>query len=127
MDLSKRKGALVWEGGLICILHREWKENTLCVSRILQMLRYAHVFLMVCLHCPTPIPTPIPIPIPMKLGSMMMCRTVSTEPIPIPIAIPILIPMGTVLSIEITFGITIGIGPSGAFCSFHRNQCRNRE
>ena len=32
----------------------------------------------------------------MKLGSMIMCRTVSTEPIPIPIVIPILIPMATV-------------------------------
>ena len=39
---------------------------------------------MVCFHCPTP----IPIPIPMKLGSLITCRTVSTEPRPIPIPIP---------------------------------------
>ena len=52
--------------------------------------------IMVCFHCPIPIPTPIPIPIPMKLGSMIMCRTVCTEPTPIPIVIPILIPMATV-------------------------------
>ena len=51
---------------------------------------------MVCFHCPIPIPTPIPIPIPMKLGSMIMCRTVSTEPTLIPIVIPIPIPMATV-------------------------------
>ena len=50
--------------------------------------------LMVCFHCPTPIPTLTPIPIPMKLGSIKMCRTVSTEPRPIPIPIPI--PMATI-------------------------------
>ena len=34
----------------------------------------------VCFHCPTP----IPIPIPIQMANMIMCRTVSTEPIPIP-------------------------------------------
>ena len=37
--------------------------------------------LMVCFHCPTP----IPIPILIQMANIIMCRTVSTEPIPIPI------------------------------------------
>ena len=40
--------------------------------------------------------TPIPAPIPMKLGSIIMCKTVSTEPTLISIVIPILMQMGTV-------------------------------
>ena len=40
---------------------------------------------MVCFHCPTPILTRIPIPIPVKFGSVIMCRSVSTEPRLIPI------------------------------------------
>ena len=51
---------------------------------------------MVCFHCTTPIPTQTPIPIPMKLGSIKMCKTVSTEPRLIPMPIPIPIPMATV-------------------------------
>ena len=42
------------------------------------------------------IPIPIPIPIPMELASIVMCRTVSTEPTPIPMHAPIPMPMGTV-------------------------------
>ena len=64
----------------------------------------------------------------MKLGSMIMCRTVSTEPRPIPI--PIQIPMATVpnlapISVLIRWNLTnfhcnfcIGISPSGAFVYF---------
>ena len=78
--------------------------------------------LMVCFHCPTP----IPIPIPMELASIVMCRTVSTEPTPIPMHAPIPMPMGTVpilapTSVLIRCNLTsfhcnfcIGIGPSGA-------------
>ena len=51
-------------------------------------LRITRNVFMVCFHCPTRIPTPIPIPIPMKLGSMLKCGTVSTEPALIPIPIP---------------------------------------
>ena len=77
---------------------------------------------MVCFHCPTP----IPIPIPMELASIVMCRTVSTEPTPIPMHAPIPMPMGTVpilapTSVLIRCNLTsfhcnfcIGIGPSGA-------------
>ena len=43
---------------------------------------------MVCFHWPTPIS--------IKLGSIIMCRTVSTEPIPIAIVIPVIMCMGTV-------------------------------
>ena len=54
--------------------------------------------IMVCFHCPTPTPRPIPIPIPIpiKLGSIAMCRSVSTEPTPTPMHVPIPIPVGTV-------------------------------
>ena len=80
--------------------------------------------LMVCFHCLTLIPTPIP----MKLGSMIMCRTVSTEPRPIPIPIPI--PMATVpnlapISVLIRWNLSnfhcnfyIGIGRSEVFVHF---------
>ena len=47
---------------------------------------------MVCFHYPTS----IPIPIPIQMVNIIMCRTVSTEPILIPIPIPILMQMGTV-------------------------------
>ena len=83
---------------------------------------YLSVCVMVCFHCPTP----IPIPIPMELVSIVMCRTVSTEPTPIPMHAPIPMPMGTVpilapTSVLIRCNLTsfhcnfcIGIGPSGA-------------
>ena len=38
----------------------------------------------------------IPIPIPIKMANIIMCRTVSAEPIPIPGLIPILMQMGIV-------------------------------
>ena len=84
------------------------------------------ITLMVCFHCPTPIPIPIPIPIPMELASIVMCRTVSTEPTSIPMHALIPMPMGTVpilvpTSVLIRCNLTsfhcnfcIGIGPSGA-------------
>ena len=71
-------------------IFRNTKENYLYL-----LSEYSDT-LIVCFHCPTPIPTPTPIPIPMKLGSIKMCRTVSTEPRLIPILIPIPIPMATV-------------------------------
>ena len=51
---------------------------------------------MVCFHYPTSIPMPIPFPIPIQMVNIIVCRTVSTEPILIPIPIPILMQMGTV-------------------------------
>ena len=62
----------------------------------------------------------------MELASIVMCRTVSTEPTPIPMHAPIPMPMGTVpilapTSVLIRCNLTsfhcnfcIGIGPSGA-------------
>ena len=46
-----------------------------------------------CFHCPTPILTPIPIQV---ANIIMVCRTVSTEPIPIPLLIPFPMQIGTV-------------------------------
>ena len=51
---------------------------------------------MVCFHCPTLIPVPIPILIPIQMADIIMCRTVSTEPILIPTPILILMQMVTV-------------------------------
>ena len=87
---------------------------------------YIHHCIMVCFHCPTPIPILIPIPILMELASIVMCRTVSTEPTLIPMHAPIPMPMGTVpilapTSVLIRCNLTnfhcnfcIRIGPSGA-------------
>ena len=75
LQIQSRVGKVIWSFALILV----------------QLKSYG---IMVCFHCPTPIPTPTPIPIPMKLGSIKMCRTVSTEPRPIPMPIPI--PMATV-------------------------------
>ena len=107
------------------------QSDTICITGI----EVAGV--MVCLHCPTPILTPIP----MKLSSIILCRSVSTEPTSIPIVIPIPMQMGTVpnltpilvlirwycswfpllLCIRIIMGIigiTITISPSVAFLDF---------
>ena len=70
--------------------------------------------LMVCFDCPIPIPTLIPIP--MKLGSMIMCRTVYTEPTPIPIVISIPIPMATVPNLA-----QISVPIRWTLSSFHSN------
>ena len=66
------------------------------------------------------------IPIPMKLGSMIMCRTVFTEPRLIPIPIPMAtVPNLAPISVPIRWNLTnfhcqfcIEIGPSGAFVHF---------
>ena len=38
---------------------------------------------MVCSHCPTPSPSPLLTPSPTTMGSIVICRTVHTEPRPI--------------------------------------------
>ena len=39
---------------------------------------------MVCSHCPIPSPSPLPTMSPTTMGSIVICRTVHTEPTPIP-------------------------------------------
>ena len=39
---------------------------------------------MVCSHCPTLSPSPLPTPSLTTMGSIVICRTVHTEPTPIP-------------------------------------------
>ena len=83
-------------------------------------MRFVSLSVMVHFHCPTPIP--------MKLGSMIMCRTVSTEPTPIPIVIPNPIPMAAVPNLA---PITIHRNhyenqSQWSLCSLHRNRCRNQ-
>ena len=87
-------------------------------------MRFVSLSFMVHFHCPTPII--------MKLGSMIMCRTVSTEPTPIPIVIPNPIPMATVPNLA---PITVHRNhyknrhrnrSQWSLCSLHRNRCRNQ-
>ena len=53
---------------------------------------YPDPAVMVCFNCQTPIHMPIPIPILIQMANIVMCKTVSTEPI----LIPIRMQMGTV-------------------------------
>ena len=45
-------------------------------------LSFTMSFIMVCSHCPTPSQLLLPLPTPM--GSIVICRSVHTEPTPIP-------------------------------------------
>ena len=78
--------------------------------RLLTYLNYSlFMTLMVCFHCLTPRPRPVPIPITMKLGSMIMIRSVYTEPIQIPIPILIRMQMATVPNL-VPISVQVGHG-----------------
>ena len=49
---------------------------------------------MVCSHCPIPSPSPLPTTSPTTMGSIVICRTVHTEPTPIPTQTPTQMQLG---------------------------------
>ena len=93
---------------------------------------------MVRFHCPIP----IPIPNPMQMATIVMCRTVSTEPILRPMYVPIPIPMATVpilapISVLIRWNLisfharesplgSVRCSISAYYRNWNRNRSRNR-